>query len=145
MSLQNTDLASEVDNIGSARTGTRRNHIVIPKKPFIKESRSNIKFKERFEGRISLMNKEGDYGVAASTRLPIKKLDLSHNSTFISSMQNENQAVQSVDTSYKRDNKLARVHSGMSAFHDIFLEHAANNSPQNSRFSNQTPWTNQNN
>ena len=66
---------------------------MIPKKPFIKESRSNIKFKERFEGRISLMNKEGDYGVAASTRLPIKKLDLSHNSNFNSSQQYENQAV----------------------------------------------------
>ena len=50
----------------------------------MRESRSNIKFKERFEGRISLMNKEGDYGVAASTRLPIKKLDLTNNSVMSS-------------------------------------------------------------
>ena len=47
----------------------------IPKKPHLPETRSNIKFKERFEGRISLVNKEGDYGVAASSRLPIKKLE----------------------------------------------------------------------
>ena len=31
----------------------------------------NKRFKDRFHGRISHVNKEGDYGVAASTRLPI--------------------------------------------------------------------------
>ena len=73
---------SELDHVDTARMSSNKNKIVIPKKPFLRESRSNIKFKERFEGRISLMNKEGDYGVAASTRLPIKKLDLSHNSAL---------------------------------------------------------------
>ena len=103
---------------------------MIPKKPFLRESRSNIKFKERFEGRISLMNKEGDYGVAASTRLPIKKLDLSNNSAISGIDQHESQNAHLVDSSYKRDNKLARIHSGMSAFHDTFLEHANSNSQQ---------------
>ena len=74
------------------------------------------------------MNKEGDYGVAASTRLPIKKLDLSNNTVMSSIDQNESQITHLVDSSYKQDNKLARIHSGMSAFHDIFLENANTNS-----------------
>ena len=44
------------------------------------------RFKERFKGRISHVNKEGDYGVVANARLPIQKLqqmqDHSHMSNF---------------------------------------------------------------
>ena len=44
------------------------------------------RFRERFKGRISHVNKEGDYGVVANARLPIQKLqqmqDHSHMSNF---------------------------------------------------------------
>ncbi len=35
------------------------------------EVRKSQRFKERFKGRISLVNKEGDYGIAANTRVPV--------------------------------------------------------------------------
>ena len=36
--------------------------------------RKSERFKDRFKGRITLMNREGDYGVAKNARLPITKL-----------------------------------------------------------------------
>jgi len=37
----------------------------------VSDARINQRFKDRFHGRISHVDKEGDYGVAASTKLPI--------------------------------------------------------------------------
>ena len=39
--------------------------------------RQSQSFMERFRGRITLINKEGDYGVVANARLPIQKLQQS--------------------------------------------------------------------
>lgn len=40
------------------------------------EVRKSQRFKERFKGRISLVKKDGDYGVVANTRVPVQKLPL---------------------------------------------------------------------